>query len=51
MGGQGRWMHVYSNLFTLGVMFISADLSGLLNYFHCVHANGNKLGKLKHMRL
>lgn len=50
MGGRRReWMHRYSYHITQGV--VSADLSGLLNYFHCVHANGNKLGKLKHMSL
>lgn len=36
---------------TQGAVFVSEVLSGWLDYFHCVHVNGNKLRKQKHMSL
>jgi hypothetical protein len=48
--GKEGWQYLLP-LFVQNVMFASVDLSGFLNYFHPVCANGNKLGKLKHMSL
>lgn len=45
-----NWWHLQP-LLGWNMMLASVDLSGLLNYFHPVYANGNKLGKLKHMSL
>lgn len=50
-GAERGWMHISSHPLTQGALFVSAIYSGWLNYFPCVHANSNKLGKRKHMSL
>lgn len=49
-GAKEGWWHLQP-LLVQNAMCASVDLSGLLKYFHPVYANGNKLGKLKHMSL
>lgn len=49
-GAKEGWWHLQP-LLVQKVMFASVDLRDLLNYFHSVYANSNKLGKLKHMSL